>query len=334
MFQQARLKLTGWYLLILSTIVILFSLTIYRLVNLELVRIAKAQRSRIERWQVILPPQASLPPLIMIDEAEIIELRQRLWLMLVGVDVVIIVVAGGMSYLLAGKTLTPIEKMVEDQVRFVTDSSHELRTPLTALRTSIEVALRDKALNTSAAEEVLQANLKEVIRLQQLAESLLELTRSGQKMSLQPTNVELVVKKSVAQTQNLADAKKILVEVNTPRHRVVANQLALERVLIIVLDNAIKYSEPKTTIAITSQQKQNKVWIVVSDQGQGIASEQIGRVFERFYRADAARSSKVAGYGLGLAIAKELMVAQRGEIRVERAKDRGTVVTLILPTSA
>ncbi len=334
MFQKARLKLTGWYLLILTMIVVLFSVTIYRLLDVEITRVASAQRNRVERWQILMPPSQDLPPLIFFDENEVADLRQRLIMMLAIVDTAIVIIAGGLGYLLAGKTLIPIEEVMSKQEQFVADSSHELRTPLTALRTSMEVALRDKGMTDNVAREVIGDNLKEVVRLQSLAENLLELTRSGKTLKLNAVKLEESLENAYQQVKTIAAAKKIEIKIPKRVGVVIAHPLAIERVLVIVLDNAIKYSNQRTTIKITARAVKKEMVLTIIDQGKGIAADQIEKIFERFYRGDSARSNTIPGYGLGLAIAKELMIAQKGAIEIESKDNVGTKVKIKLPISA
>ncbi|MEI6690582.1 MAG: HAMP domain-containing sensor histidine kinase [bacterium] len=333
MFKKARIKLTGWYLLIFTIIVVIFSVAIYRLVDLEISRISQSQRVRIERWRIMSPSRMDMPSIVLFDETEIANLHQRLILMLIFVDMVIIVVAGGLGYILAGKTLFPIEDVVNKQEQFVADSSHELRTPLTALRTSLEVALRDKKMKENPVSEVLNENLKEVIRLQYLAENLLELVRSGKSLTLSPVDLQTCLENVFQQISKLAKEKNI--EILLPKNKltVKASQLALERAFIIVIDNAIKYSDPMTKIHITTKIVDKNVIIVITDQGKGIPPSQLGKVFERFYRGDSARSNVIPGYGLGLSIARELMASQGGNISIESNINAGTKVLFKLPLS-
>lgn len=333
MFQKARLKLTGWYLLIITVIVVLFSITIYRLVDLEITRVASTQRNRIERWQVMGSPR-EIPPIILFDEVEVADLHQRLLFMLSTIDMAIIILAGGMGYILAGKTLTPIEESMKEQARFVADSSHELRTPLTALRTSMEVAIRDKQMTGEVATEVMRDNLKEVIRLQNLAESLLELTRTNTSLAITPVELMTCLNQATEQVATIAQKKKIEIILPKTKLSVKANPLALERVIVIAVDNAIKYSKAKSKIKIYVKQIKRQVMIEIVDNGVGIEADQIENVFNRFYRADVARSSEVPGYGLGLSIAKELMEQQHGTIAISSKIGVGTRVKLRLPVSA
>jgi signal transduction histidine kinase len=302
-------------------------------VDLEISRVANSQRNRIERWQV-MAPRMELPAIILFDQQEVSDLHQRLLFMLSTIDMAIILLAGGMGYILAGKTLTPIEESMQEQARFVADSSHELRTPLTALRTSLEVAIRDKEMTGPVATDVMKDNLKEVVRLQNLAESLLELTRTNTSLAISPVELAASLAHATEQVATIAEKKKIEIILPKTKLHVKANPLALERVIVIAIDNAIKYSKAKSKIKILVKQIKRQVMIEIVDNGVGIEADQIDKVFDRFYRADVARSSEVPGYGLGLAIAKELMEQQRGTITINSKIGVGSKVKLLLPVSA
>ena len=142
MFQSARIKLTLWYVLIIMIISGLFSLAAYNNLSYELARSIRAFR----RVQIQLPIFDLREGNFDIDSDQRLfdEARARLALELGLTNLIILIISGGASYFLAGKTLAPIEKMMEEQKQFVSDASHELRTPLTAMKTEIEVALREK----------------------------------------------------------------------------------------------------------------------------------------------------------------------------------------------
>ena len=152
MFQSARLKLTLWYLLIIMSISLFFSGIIYRSVSFEV-------QSRLSRIEERFPEwQPGRPMLLLVEDLAFV--KRRVLLMLFYLNGVILAVAGAAGYFLAGKTLNPIEAALEEQKRFVADASHELRTPLTALKTSIEVTLRQKKLTVQEAKAVLQGSLE------------------------------------------------------------------------------------------------------------------------------------------------------------------------------
>src|SRR5258708_2665759 len=165
MFHSARLKLTAWYLLIIVIITMIFSFIIYQFISQEVERSLHMQQihqlgTEIEEG---IPPPLFPPPL---DPQLLDEARNRIKLMLAGIDLLIFCLSGIAGYFLAGRTLRPIQVMVDEQNRFITDASHELNTPLTSLRTTLEVNMRDKNLTLEKAKDVLKSNLEEVGNLQ------------------------------------------------------------------------------------------------------------------------------------------------------------------------
>ena len=178
MFENARIKLTAWYLGIIMLVSILFSVVIYTGINAELERIEHMQlRFQEDLEEGIIPPSnIRIERTLKADPAVIKAARARLLTILGLINLAILGISGGAGYFLAGRTLKPIREMVEEQKRFIADSSHELRAPLTSLRTEIEVALRNTKLNLSDAKKLLVSNLEEVLSLQLLSDNLQNLS--------------------------------------------------------------------------------------------------------------------------------------------------------------
>ncbi len=327
MFHSARIQLTAWYLLIIMLISIFFSVVIYKTLTFELDRIEKIQRLRIER---VLPQ----PRTFFLDPEIIKETKSRLIVTLTIINAVILGASAGAGYFLAGRTLQPIKEMVDEQNRFITDASHELRTPLTSLQSEIEVNLRDKKLTLRNAKKLLESNLEEVHNLQILSDDLIKLTQYQKgENGLTMTDVSLAaaIGDAIKKVANLAKRKNIRITCKVGDITIEGNKSTLTEACIIFLDNAIKYSPKQTTIAITSEKTDGHVCIHIKDQGMGIREEDIPHLFDRFYRTDKSRTkSDAPGYGLGLAIAKQIVDKHNGSIKVE-SKNKGTVFTIKLP---
>ena len=319
MFDTARIKLTLWYLLIITLITCAFTGIIYGYVSREIERFERTQRVRLYR---------GLPfPVPVVDPDLLEETRHRILLTLVLADVVIISASGALGYFLAGRTLAPIKTMVDEQNRFVSDASHELRTPLASLKTAMEVHLRDKNPTLDSSHELISQSLAEVNRLQYLSDGLLRLTHSQSRI----TNLSLadVAQAAVKKIAPLARRKHIDIknEISSVRLRAATDQLT--ELFVILLDNAVKYSPTKTTVILSSQKTDSQVEIKIADQGQGIASKDLPHIFDRFYRADSSRSS--SGYGLGLSIAKHIVASHHGTISATSKPGRGSTFTILLP---
>lgn len=334
MFQSTRLKLTAWYLVIIMAITVLFSIVIYRVISLEIDRSLHAQQFRQFRLQIeeglISPFSQPNFDTDLLNQAE-----NRLGIAIIAIDAIILVISGIAGYFLAGKTLRPIQKMVEEQNRFVTDASHELNTPLTSLRTSIEVNLRDKKLSLEKAKKLLESNLEEVNNLQILSEDLIKLTQyhksNGQSIK-ELISVSEIISQATQKLSPLAEKKKIQLDVGRTEGQLYGDKKSLTELFVILLDNAIKYSPSETIVQINSQLNDGKVKITVLDQGAGIDKNDLPFIFDRFYRADKSRSKHhIGGYGLGLSIAKGIVDVHKGQIFVKSTIGKGTIFTILLP---
>ncbi|MCW1949551.1 MAG: HAMP domain-containing histidine kinase [Candidatus Shapirobacteria bacterium] len=338
MFKQARIRLTAWYLLIITIISFSFSFLIYGLLDREINRFANSQRNRIERDLIILNPDSSpksIGTVRLVDQDLIDDSRHRLLLNLLIINGFIITVSGALSYFLAGKTLSPIQKMTEDQKRFISDASHELRTPITAMKSLFEVTLRDKNLDLKEAKNVIDTGIDQANRLQKLSDSLLEISRlenNSQKINFETLDFSKIITDSVKQIEPKAKTKKIKLISQVEPAKISGDNNRLVELFTIFLDNAIKYSPDNTVIKILSKVKKNQIITKIVDQGIGISDKDLPYIFDRFYQSDIARTkTKESGYGLGLAIAQKIIQLHRGQISVKSQIDHGTTFILRFP---
>ncbi|MBI4009277.1 HAMP domain-containing histidine kinase [Candidatus Roizmanbacteria bacterium] len=338
MFKSARIKLTAWYLFIIMLISISFSAVIFRTLTKEFERFERLQRFRIERRffdEHRPPPEIGKRFPLPLDPELIKETKNRLGMVLVLINAGILILSGGLGYLLAGRTLQPIQDMVDEQNRFISDASHELRTPLTSLKTSLEVTARDKNITLENAKTVIVENIGEVNRLQSLSDELLQLTqyeKSNASMEFKEISISEIVRSATKKIAPLARQKNISIIHDIEDCAFIGNKYALIDLLVILLDNAIKYSPRKRQVILESKKLDNQISITVKDQGIGIDEKDLPHIFDRFYRADLARSkTQVNGYGLGLSIAKKIVAIHHGSIAVESKHKKGTVVKTALP---
>jgi two-component system sensor histidine kinase CiaH len=333
MFESARLQLTAWYLVVIMVVSGVFSVAFYHSSTREIQRLI----NRIELDQRLedhgLPVRVSPPlPRNAPSLEELKELKQRSLFTLLLVNVLILVCAGGAGYFLAGRTLRPIKQMMEEQNDFISNASHELRTPLAVLRAELEGALLEKRLGDVRARSVLQSNLEEVMTLQELTNNLLRLTQLTHlaKSQLGPTSLLQIVTAAKKKVTTLAVQKQQKITMEMPDVTIGASTAELIEALVILLDNAIKYSPVKSTIRITARKTNKSVTLSITDQGVGIAKSDLPHIFQRFYRADKSRS-QAEGYGLGLSIAKKIIEAHRGSISVRSQVGEGTTMNITLP---
>lgn len=331
-FSSARLKLTLWYLLIIGFISLTFSFVIYRLQTREINRFEQLQRQRIEariEQGMGLYNLGPRPAFIYIDEELIAETKSRIIFVLGLFNGSVLLVAGILGYFLAGRTLEPIQKMVVEQERFISDASHELRTPLTVLRTSLEVYERGKSKNIEKANELIHISLQEVIRLQKLSDYLLELSQGKKTLNKTKLNLKSIVETTLNSYAPFARKKRITLLNKVSNIDISADETSLIELLSILTDNAIKYTQGGGQISYSVKIARRKVSLLVKDSGIGISSADLPKIFDRFYRSDAARVK--GGYGLGLAIAKNIAKCNGGSLTAVSTPSKGSTFILSLP---
>jgi len=326
--RSAVFQLTIWYLAIIMALSVGFSFVLYRISNTELDRGLRRQQDIFSN-QVIL----NFPGFDDLRENQMKETRDRFQDNLVWFNLVVLVAGGAVSYLLARRTLKPIDEAFAAQSRFTADASHELRTPLTAIQTEIEVALRDPGFTKEAATELLKSNLEEVAKLKALSDGLLRLARDDAGRDIwESVLLKDVAIAAVDQTAAAANLKEINVENLIGDIKVKGDRVSLTELLVILIDNAVKYSDPKTKVKLTAKKKDDIVQIAVIDQGLGIKASDLPHIFDRFYRADPSRSKeKVSGYGLGLSIAKKIAELHGGSITAKSTPGAGSTFLIKLP---
>lgn len=311
----------------------LFSIAIYKGADLELQRLERRQQIRFERFRGAFLFRSDFPDMFAPEPVE--EIRQRLIVTLMAINAGIFVVSGCAGYILAGQTLKPIGDMVDEQNRFITDASHELRTPITALKTEIEVGLRDKNLTFTDARKLLASNLEETNTLQAISDKLLNLAQIQKPSSFvfETISLKTIIEEAYTKVLPLARAKQITIQKTVGNSRFTVDKARITQVLVILLDNAIKYSHEHSTIRIDAKKSDHTIRISVADDGVGIESRDLPYIFDRFFRAEKSRSKdRIPGYGLGLSIAKKIVDAHSGIIHVRSTIGKGTTVFVRLPT--
>jgi signal transduction histidine kinase len=253
---------------------------------------------------------------------------------LIGLGTISMALVGATSWWLAGRALRPAQEAWERQQRFIASASHELRAPLTLIRASAEVALRDLPPDESDQRALLHDVLAESDHMRRLVDDLLTLTRldSGQ-LTLTKETIDLTALLASIQRQaaRLGEQRGVAVELADVGGLVQADTERLQQVLLIALDNALRYTPAGGRITLAATPMERTVQIRVADTGCGIAPEHLPHIFERFYRADPARGRENGNAGLGLSIAKGLVEAMGGRITVESTVGVGTTVVISLP---
>lgn len=320
MKQQRVRRLALSYLAVIMTLSLVFSVIIYIITAVQLNR--------------PLPPgehNQQPPELVERQFSRRLEQRNRetrgsVIVSLIVLNGVMLLIGYWLSVLLARRTLAPIERAMRAQVQFVSDASHELRTPLTALMTTNEVALRKKTLDEKKARAVFQRNIDEVEKLRELTDNLLQLTQvDNQQIEKQAIDMAKLVRDTVDRYQPVADKKQVVLDMQVPSVTRVVAVAAVTQILGTLIDNAIKYSPPDSTVVI----RLDGQVLSVIDQGIGIAKKDQAKIFDRFYRSDEARTrGHSSGYGLGLAIAKAVADKNGYQLSVKSEPGQGSTFSL------
>lgn len=333
MFKSARIKLTAYYLGIIMVIMLFISFLIYRGFLYEFRRGLRLQISQSHGVVRDLPAPLGIfitpPEFEPFESTDILqEAKTRVLFNLAVINLTVLFISGAGGYFLAGRTLKPIEEMVEDQKRFVSDASHELKTPLTAIKSEIEVNLRDKKMKIGQAKELLKSNLEEVEKMQKLSNYLLSLSRYQQgktKIKLEKIDLGKAALSAIDKEVPLAKAKKIKISSKVKKIFIKGDLTSIEQLTGIFLDNAIKYSPSGKKVIVSVYKKGKNAFLSIKDFGIGIRASEIPFIFNRFYRSDLSRSKiKADGYGLGLSIAKNIVSMHHGDIKVSSKLSKGS----------
>lgn len=252
------------------------------------------------------------------------------------VAVLLFALACYFGYWLAGRNIQPICEMYGRQMQFTADASHEMRTPLAVMALAAQGLKEDEESRYSDfAKESIEMLQSETQRMSRLTENLMALARGDEGNApapMQMVNITELCARVGQQLKLLAQEKGIALRTYVDDSlELLGDETALNRLLIILLDNAIKYSPAATNIDFIVTKSKNNVLFVVQDEGCGISDEDKEKVFDRFYRVDKARSRSQGGLGLGLSLAHAIVRQHQGEIRILDNKPCGTIMQVLLP---
>lgn len=325
-FTRTRLVLSAWYTLILALILIGFSAALLVTYNNDVTRIVLRQDfgnhiprtlNRVE-LRLVLEQVAALRSTSRIDIAII--------------DFITIVTGAILSYFLAGKTLTPIQKNVEGQKLFIADASHELKSPIATIQTACEVVLRKNKKTREEYKLVVEQIYDQSMRLGRLVNDLLLLSvldTTATHNTLTTCCISDIVTKELMVMEALFKKVNLTVEKEIEPDIVIRGDSdKIRQLTVILLDNAIKYTPAGGKIAVTVRNTQQPL-LRVADTGIGIPVEKQQFIFKRFYQADESHAGK--GAGLGLAIAESIMKLHNGKILLTSAPGNGSEFTCLFP---
>jgi two-component system sensor histidine kinase ArlS len=228
------------------------------------------------------------------------------------------------------RMMVRIEQSFVKQQQFVSDASHELKTPITIIESYAKMLRRWGMNDEKVQREAIETIYHESVRMKQLTQHLLNLVSSddGENLTLQTVDIMELCAHS-AKVMRRMYKREIEIQSEYPSILISADNNKMKQLLLIILDNALKYS--KTAITISLFKDQAGVYIRIKDRGIGIAKEELKHVFDRFYRVDRARQRQTGGVGLGLSIAQNIVKQSKGDIKIFSEENVGTVVEIFLP---
>ena len=239
------------------------------------------------------------------------------------------------SRLLAKLSLRPVEQAWEQQRQFVADASHELKTPITVILANTDIIRSHPDASVREQAKWVDYIQDEAIRMKSLVDDLLFLAKSDAARfptKTTPVQLDQVVIGSLLPFESVAfESKVTLTEEIAPNITIQGDEAQLRRLVIILLDNAVKYAGEQGVVTVRLERVQDRPRLQVHNTGPAIPPEHLPHLFERFYRSDAARDRSQGGYGLGLAIAKSIAESHGGRISVASTPADGTAFTVVFP---
>ncbi|AWB43280.1 two-component sensor histidine kinase [Paenibacillus sp. CAA11] len=228
----------------------------------------------------------------------------------------------------ANRSIAPVKDAFEKQKRFIADASHELKTPLAVINTNADVLLANGEDTINEQAKWLHHIKSETERMKTLTSDLLYLTQmedARSRMVYAAFDLSEAIESVVLTMEPVIFEKDLNLDYNIePGLTITGSCEQMKQVVMILLDNAIKYGNPNGSVGLTLKRHQGHIQLSVTNTGPGIPAEHLGRIFDRFYRADASRSRQSGGYGLGLAIARSIVEQHRGKIYAKSVPDEKT----------
>lgn len=238
------------------------------------------------------------------------------------------------SYYLANKSIKPIVKSYEKQSEFVQNASHELRTPLTIIQAKQEMLLQSPNSKIIDKSEDIALTLNETRRLSKMVSELMELARDDANRTVitkTKTDINALINEITIPYKEMAQMQEKEITINSNCSREIeVDQNKFKELLVIILDNALKYTEAGDKIEVEAKTQDDRLFLNIKDTGIGISDEGLKHIFERFYREDKARSRAKGGSGLGLSIAQTIVKGHGGNIKIVHNNPKGIIVQVRL----
>lgn len=350
-YNSARFRLTLLYFISMFVIITVFSVVIIIIQSNQFGRLRDFQEHKptdvviqfggttdeslmYQGGQIFIPVGQSGPLNVAEITTTAIDIERNFVKNIIITDIFLTISLILVSYLLAGVTLRPIKDALDQQKKFIADASHEFKTPLAVIKTEAEVLMRDKNAETSDYKEFVGSTIEEVNRMSELTSNLLYITKTDSVPSgvvIESTDIRKLTDKVIKKFETTAHENKVKIEKKLIGKSFLfeTDKDKIEQLLSILVDNAIKYNRKDGSIVISLISSKNKQFkITVEDTGIGIPKESINQIFNRFYRVSQDRHMK--GFGLGLAIAKQIVSDLGANIYVDSVVNKGTKISVIL----
>ncbi|MBO9605231.1 MAG: GHKL domain-containing protein [Paenibacillaceae bacterium] len=287
------------------------------------------------RWAFLALPNGDGHSVVFLDVTAQRKFVTNLVYTFLAVGLAMLIVIYFTSRFFANRAIAPVREAFDKQKQFIADASHELKTPLAVIDTHADVLLANGEETIRSQAKWLHHIKSETERMKTLTNELLYLTRMDDARGdtlFSTINVSECVESVILTMEAVAYEKELTLRYDIePNLTMRGSAEQIKQVVMILLDNAIKYAGPNGIIHVALKKRAHDTQLTVANTGEGIAAEHLGRIFDRFYRADASRSRQHGGYGLGLAIAKAIVEQHQGTITVRSVPGDMTTFLVQLP---
>ncbi|OXS54265.1 two-component sensor histidine kinase [Cohnella sp. CIP 111063] len=286
------------------------------------------------RWAYSAQPESNGYMIVYMDVTAQQKILTNLIYTFAAVALVMLAVIYATSRYFANRSIAPVREAFDKQKRFIADASHELKTPLAVIQTNADVLLANETETIGEQAKWLHRIKSETERMKTLTNDLLYLTQMDDSKAETlhvPFNVSEAVESVVLAMEAVIFERSLSLDYTVePGLTATGSAEQIKQVVMILLDNAIKYNRPDGTVGLTLRRHHGHIQLAVTNSGSGIPAEHLDKVFDRFYRTDASRSRKQGGYGLGLAIAKSIVEQHRGKIQARSVPGETTTFVVQL----
>lgn len=272
--------------------------------------------------------------IIKVIDTELVMLGQLKEVLIISV-LMALIIAYFVSRFITKKSMEPVEASWKNQIQFVQDASHELRTPLTIISSKLEGIMKKPSHSVEEEMTNITIAMKEVRRLRKLVSDLLRLTKEDAIVQInnEQFDIGFLLEETLTSYRDICELqnKDIIYNNKLKNNTIYSDKEKIKQVIIILLDNAIKYTKEKDSIDIDIREENQSINIEIKDSGIGIKEEDLPFIFNRFYRSGNVREQNIDGSGVGLAIAKTILSNINGEIYVRSKLKEGSKFNIIIP---